>query len=194
MTAQAPQGSNQQSKPKQQPNEKTGDELRRLVEIDIPRDRQRLKKIEGPTPERVLSELNGTVMEYVAEQGRNLVNVRDWTLHNFQQMAASFGDRLEELESRIDAYQTYGAETAITPEDAEILSKVIVACKTLSQTFLQGPFPIQARDSEGQQKLGEIMLLAEQAEKIVVEATLAEDDDEEGYEDDEEPAGASEEN
>lgn len=190
MTTQQPQGGNhqQQAQPQQaqqqQPNEVSGDELRRLVEIDIPRDRHRLKQINDPSPERVLTELNGTVMEYMAETGKNLVNVRDWAHHNFQQMAVSFGDRLEELEARIDTIQTYGAETAITPEDAEILNKVITACNTLAQTLLQGPFPIQARDAEGQQKLGEVLLLAQQAEKIVVEATLSEDYDEDDEEED----------
>lgn len=155
------------------------DSLRRLATVDIPAERRRLKAIAEPTAQQVLTELAGTSLDLVEEVAKNTVDLRDWVYEYLQQLS----EHMEALEERVDTVTAYGSETTITPEDGIVLSKLAVGCKVLASLLMQGPFPIEERDDEGKQKLAELIVLAEQAEKILADSTLSEDDDEDDEDD-----------
>jgi molybdenum cofactor biosynthesis enzyme MoaA len=160
------------------------DSLLRLATIDIPAEQRRLKQIKEPNVAQVLQELSGTVLELVKEVARNQVELRDWN-HDYMN---AISDHVEALDVRMSTVETYGAETTITPEDAEVLAKAVLSCKYLATQLLQGPFPIEERDEEGKQKLAEVIAIAEQSEKIINDSTLVPDDDSDDSDDDEEDA------
>jgi hypothetical protein len=162
--------------------EQAEDALLRLSEIDIPAERRRLKALTGVTPERVMMELTGTVMDLLADTVRylretrdNSLAVRDWSYDYFNTLS----EHMESIEQRIDVVEEFGGGTTISPDDAEVLGKVIVACKHMALVLLQGPFPVGERDEDGKQKLAEVLALADQADRIVGESVMQEEEDDE---------------
>jgi hypothetical protein len=158
-----------------QPSQKEAaeDALLRLAQIDIPAEQRRLKQIKDPTAQQVMSEVAGTQLDIVKDMARNQVELRDWVY----QYLNTLSEHVEALEDRIDTIDTYGAETTITPEDAEVLRNAAVGAKWLALTLLKGPFPLEERDEEGKQKLAELIAHAERAERIIVDSELSADDD-----------------
>jgi hypothetical protein len=163
------------------------DALLRLATIDIPAEQRRLKQIKEPNVHQLSQELAGTVLELVKEVARNQVELRDWS-HDYM---SAISDHVEALDTRVSTVETYGAETTITPEDAEVLAKAVLSCKYLATQLLNGPFPIDERDEEGKQKLAEVIAIAEQSEKIISDSTLVTDDDDIEGDDEAEDVGPS---
>lgn len=157
-----------------QPEAKSVDQLLKLVQHDIPRDQERLKTLKGSDPQRVATEISGTVLEYLREVAERLLEVRDWS---YQSMTA-ISEHLEATDDRLDVIETFGGDTTMLPEDAELFAKIIVGCKFLAQNLLTGPFPIGERDEAGKTKLAELIAMCEQAERIVSDSVLTDDDDE----------------
>lgn len=152
------------------------DSLLRLATIDIPAEQRRLKQIKEPQATQLLQELSGTVLELVKEVARNQVELRDWNVNYLNALS----DHVEALDTRVDMVETYGAETTITPDDAETLAKAVLGCKYIATQLLNGPFPIEERDDEGKQKLAELIAIAEQSERIITDGTLVAEEDEPG--------------
>lgn len=162
------------------------DSLLRLATIDIPAEQRRLKQIKEPSAQHLLQEMAGTLLSLTKDVAVGLVELRDWNVNYLNALS----DHVEALDQRVDTVETYGAETTIVPEDAETIAKAVLGCKYISQQLLNGPFPIEERDEEGKQKLAELIAIAEQAEKIIADATLVADEDDDEP-DDEEEAGPS---
>lgn len=195
MSNQAPLVSNQPDEQNKQPKQASGSEqqaghdaLVRLANVDIPAEQRRLKQIKDPNAQQAIQEMSGTILDILKDTIRHLVSIRDWTFSGFN----SLSDHMEAFEDRLDTVETYGSETSITQEDADVLAKAVIGCRLLATEFLQGPFPINERDEEGKQKLAELIAIAEQGEKIIDESTLSleegEDEDEQDDEDDPGPS------
>lgn len=150
------------------------DTLLRLVQVEIPQDQARLKALKEVDPARLLVELHATVMEYLKETLRHVIDIRDWS---YQSMNA-ISDHLEATDERLDVVESLGNESTLLPEDAEVLAKVAVGCKYIAQNLLTGPFPIGERDEEGKAKLAELIALCEQGERIIQSSVLIPDDGE----------------
>jgi hypothetical protein len=165
------------------------DSLLRLATIDIPEEQRRLKQIKEPTAQHLQQEMAGTLLSLVKDVAIGLVELRDWNVNYLNALS----DHVEALDQRVDTVETYGAETSITPEDAETLAKAVLGCKYIATQLLNGPFPITERDDEGKQKLAELIAIAEQSEKIITDSTLVPDDDldDDDGEDEEQQVGPS---
>jgi len=158
------------------------DALLRLAQLDIPAEQRRLKQIKDPTIEALLQEMAGTQLDIIKDMARNQVELRDWAFAALNALA----EHVEALDDRMQTIETYGTETTLTPEDAEVFRKAVIGAKWAAVLLLQGPFPIQERDEEGKQKLAEIIAYAEQAEKIIVDTELSLDDDDDDESDEDE--------
>jgi len=158
------------------------DSLLRLATIDIPAEQRRLKQIKDPNAQQLQQEMAGTLLSLMKDVAIGLVELRDWNVNYLNALS----DHVEALDNRVDTVETYGAETTITPEDAEILAKAVLGCKYIATQLLNGPFPIAERDEEGKQKLAELIAIAEQSERIITDSTLISDEDEDEDEDEEE--------
>lgn len=159
------------------------DALLRLAQDDIPREQARLRALVdgGITPSRLLVEMHGTLLDIDKEIARGLVEVRDWSY----QYMNGISDHLEAIDARLDVIEEFGGDSALLPDDAEVLEKVIAGARYLATQMLQGPFPIGERDEEGKQKLAELIAFTEQAERIVKESVLVDDDDDDDEDDEE---------
>ncbi len=158
------------------------DALLKLAQEDIPREQARLRALAKTdiTPERLLSEMNGTVVDLLKDVARGLVEVRDWAYSYMNQIS----EHLEANDERLDVMEQFGGDSTLIPDDAEVLSNVCDAAKYLATSMLQGPFPIEERDEEGKQKLAELIALCDQGKQIVSDAVLVMDDDDEDGDDD----------
>jgi len=152
----------------------TDDALVRLAQTEISKDQLRLKQLVNPTTAQLNTELHGTVLSYLKDVARGLVEVRDWM---YSYMGES-SDHLEALDARLDIIEEFGGDTSILPDDAETLGNVIATAKFLAESLLRGPFPLQERDDEGKQKLAEFLILCESAKTIVQDSTLVAEEDE----------------
>jgi hypothetical protein len=162
--------------------EEAVDFLLRLATVDIPSEQRRIKQVKDPTSPQLQQEIAGTVLELLKEVARNQVELRDWNVSYLNALS----DHVEALDQRVETVETYGAETTITPEDAETLAKAVLGCKYIATQLLNGPFPIDERDEEGKQKLAELIAIAEQSERIITDSTIVLDDDLDDDDDEEE--------
>jgi len=149
------------------------DALKRLLQVDIPREQQRLRQIKDATADQVMMEQSGTVFEIMKELGQQLLSMRDWAY----QYMTMLGDHLEANDERLDLVEQLNSETIILSEDADVFAKVAVGCKLLATQRLQGPFPIQQPDEEGKSGLMDLIALCDQSDQIVGESTLSDDED-----------------
>lgn len=150
---------------------------------DVEREQARLKDMKDPTVEKLHVEMVGTTMDILRDVVVATIGVRDF-LVGFRNWSVpeieGVQDRLDEVEVRIDGVE--GEESRLTGEDAELLSKVVEGGRYFAELLLQGPFPIGARDKEGQEKLAEYVAFCDQARILISENTLVEEpeDDEAG--------------
>jgi hypothetical protein len=158
------------------PQSQPHDALLELVRVEIPTELKRMKRQE-PSTANIHAELHGTVGSFVKSLGDYMVEIRDWV----NEMHLIHADHLEALEARIDGVEDYGTETQILPADADILLKVVIACKLLASELAAGP--VSERDDEGKRKLAEIIALCDQSEKIVQENVFYGDDGDDGDDD-----------
>lgn len=149
------------------------DSLLRLATVDIPAEQRRIKQVSNPSTQQLQQEMAGTLLSLIKDVAIGLVELRDWNVNYLNALS----DHVEALDQRVDTVETYGAETSITPEDAETLAKAVLGCKYIATQLLNGPFPIGERDEEGKQKLAELIAIAEQSEKIITDSMLVSDDD-----------------
>lgn len=158
------------------------DALLNLVRVEIPTELQRIKSMRDPSVGNLHAELHGTIGSIVKTLGDYVLEIRDWVgeMHSIQ------ADHIEALDSRIDVIEEFGGETQILPADAEVLSRIVVACKYLASEMIKGP--VAERDEKGKQKLAEIIVLCEEGEKIVSDNVLSFDDEDLEQELDPEPS------
>jgi hypothetical protein len=155
----------------EQPEQPVKDALLNLVRVEIPSELQRIKRMKEPSVGNVHAELHGTLGSLMKVLGGYVLEIRDWVgeMHSIQ------ADHIEALGSRVDLIEEFGGDTSILPGDAELLAKIIFACKHLASEMIKGAVP--DRDEEGKQKLAEIILLCEQGDKLVNESVLSFDDE-----------------
>lgn len=146
------------------------DALLNLVRVEIPQELQRMRK-QDPSVASLQAEMTGTLGSLVKSIGDYVLEMRDWMteMHTIQ------ADHIEALDARIDMIEDFGGETQLLPADAELLGKIVFACKHLASEMIKGPVP--ERDEAGKQKLAEIIVLCEQAEKLVTDSVLTYDED-----------------
>lgn len=159
------------------------DMLHQLM-LDVEREQARLKGMKDPSPEKLHVEMVGTVMDIQRDIVLSMIGVRDflvgfrnWTVPQIEGVQ----DRLDEVEVRIEGVE--GEESRLTAEDAELLSKIVEGGRYFAELLLQGPFPIGARDKEGQDKLAEYIAFCDQAKTMISENTLMEEPEDEEAED-----------
>lgn len=185
MTVQAPTPAPSSPQPAAPP-EMPVDALLKLAQEDIPREQARLRALAKTdiTPERLLTEMHGTLLDISKDMARGLVEVRDWAYEYMNGISS----HLEATDERLDVIEEFGGDSVLLPDDADVLNGVCNAMRFLATSLLQGPFPINERDEEGKQKLAELIALADQAEQIVKDAVLVieedDDDDEDGDDED----------
>ncbi|MCP4240235.1 MAG: hypothetical protein GY772_06700 [bacterium] len=147
------------------------DALVSLVTVEIPREMARIKGAKDPSLSSIHAELHGTLGSLLSTLGSYLLEIRNWS----SQMYGIQADHIEALDVRVDTLEEFGGETQILPVDAELLQKVIQACEYMASEMIKGP--ISERDAEGKEKLGEILSLCGEAQKVVDDATLTFDAD-----------------
>jgi len=161
------------------------DYLVKLLTVDIPREQQRLRQLQNPSVQVLQSELYGTFIDLLKDVIGRLIDVRDLTVNlrdwSYTSMNA-ISDHLEASDERLDLMEQYNTETTILPEDADLFGKIVVSCKYLVTSLLEGPFPIVERDEDGKAKLAEILELCEQAETVLNDSALEVVDDSEEVE------------
>lgn len=151
----------------------------------IAQERKRLKS-KPPSIEQLHTELHGTVLDLLQELAAHTdahltsfakehQGLGEWASQSMQALSGALqqqGERIDQLEELTD-----DTVTTITAEDAELLLKNALDCRALCEALLDGPFPINKRDADGQAQLREMIERSKAAEKIIIDATLTEGDE-----------------
>lgn len=176
-----------QEQPAQQP--RPSDPLVNLIE-DVQKERQRIRSIQDPSLAQLKSEVAGTTLDLLEDALKMLLGVRNHMLamqtwasgefNKFAEVEQSHEDRLEILE-------TYGGDTQILPDHAQLLLDVVEGCGFVVQKLVEGPFPIETPDEEALQALATLQEKCETAKMLVEGAVM--DTEEAEEEEEEEPGG-----
>lgn len=160
---------------------------------DISEERNRIQSVSGITVEQLKMELAGTSLDLMEDSLKQLLVMRDYIVRGFQPwVQGEFQKQLDVLqghEERLEIIETFGSDTQILPEHAQVLVDVVDSAKYLATALLteEGRQTLQTLDAAGQQNLQQLLVKCTEAEMILSENTLGADD--EGEEaNDEDPA------
>jgi len=151
-----------------------------VLQIEIQQERDRLRryakdKIAPDDPrQQIYTELDGTVLSFIADAASKLHATRDWLYGQLQ-------EEVEELEKRIEAVEAdQEPETQFTPEDASDFSDLCDGAELLAKESTW----------KDKKKKEDFIALIAKCRQTIEDGVLEEEEDDEGEDDEEEAAGA----
>jgi hypothetical protein len=182
---------NQTPKDRRQEGHVRQDPLNQLM-MEVQKERKRIQSMKDPSLSSLKAEVGGTNLDLLEDALKHVLGVRNhllavqsWASGEFQRLSES-----EDLQNeRINLLETYGGDTQILPDHAQVFLDVIEGCMFVAQKLIQGPFPINYPEPDAMKALSQLQEKCASA-KLIVEGAVLEadsyDEDEGGDEADEE--------
>lgn len=155
------------------------DPMRQLL-LDLHRDRERLRQMRDPTPQKLALEMNDTVMQYMQDIAAHNIGLRDeiGKLHGWLQ------EVVPDLDARLDALEA-DEPVGLDDETLLLLVEIVGRCRGFVEAALtQSPNIDKAAKTELEELRQKCDVAIERLDDI---GTEDDEDDEEGDDEDAEP-------